>query len=81
MNLDRGTKRVRRGLFERLQGWEAAYVSRLSDGQRKAYGRGPTAEEAERNAERNWRRKYGKPKGAIIQSAAALTDSSSVAAG
>ncbi len=59
MGLEFGTKRVGLAWVELLKGWRAAYLSRASDGHRKAYGRGPTCAAAEKEAERNWLRQFG----------------------
>ena len=58
MALEFGTKQVSLTWGEVLKGWRAAYLTRLSDGHRKAYGRGSTRVAAEREAERNWIRLF-----------------------
>ena len=53
------TTRVRRGWLERLKGYERAYETELTDGERVAYGRGPTREASQQSAQRNWDAKFG----------------------
>lgn len=48
------TWRAHRNLLERLKGYEKIYETKLTDGEKTAYGRGRTREESRRKAERNW---------------------------
>ena len=48
------TRRAHRNLLERLKGYEKIYETKLTDGERTAYGRGRTREASLREAERNW---------------------------
>jgi hypothetical protein len=38
------TSRVRRGWIDRLKGYDRLYETKLTDGERAAYGRGPSRE-------------------------------------
>ena len=53
------TTRVRRGWLDRLKGYERVYETKLTDGERVAYGRGPTREASQQSAKRNWDGKFG----------------------
>jgi hypothetical protein len=52
------TARIRRGWLDRLKGFDRLYETRVTDGERIAYGRGPTRETSEQSARRNWEAKY-----------------------
>jgi hypothetical protein len=52
------TVRIRRGWLDRLKGFDRLYETEVSDGERTAYGRGPTRETSEQSARRNWEVKY-----------------------
>ena len=45
--------------MERLKGYERAYETKLTDGERVAYGRGPIREASQQSAQRNWDAKFG----------------------
>jgi hypothetical protein len=53
------TTRVRRGWLDRLKGYERVYETKLTDGERVAYRRGPTREASQQSAKRNWDGKFG----------------------
>ena len=53
------TTRVRRGWLDRLKGYKRVYETKLTDGERVAYGRGPTREASQQSAKRNWDGKFG----------------------
>jgi hypothetical protein len=53
------TKRIRRGLLDRLKGFHRLYETKVTDGERVAFGRGPTPEASQEVAERNWVSKFG----------------------
>jgi hypothetical protein len=53
------TTRVRRVWLDRLKGYERVYETKLTDGERVAYGRGPTREASQQSAKRNWDAKFG----------------------
>ncbi len=55
------TWRTRRNLIERLQGHEKMYETKVTDGERSAYGRGPTRRESLIEAKRNWLERFGDP--------------------
>jgi hypothetical protein len=48
------TWRSRRNVFERLRGYDRIYETKITDGERTAYGRGPTRGDSLTDAERNW---------------------------
>jgi hypothetical protein len=52
------TARIRRGWLDRLKGFDRLYETEVTDGERIAYGRGPTRETSEQSARRNWEFKY-----------------------
>ena len=52
------TSRVRRGWIDRLKGYVRLYETKLTDGERAAYGRGPSREASEEAALRNWNVKF-----------------------
>jgi hypothetical protein len=52
------TSRIRRGWLDRLKGFDRLYETKVTDGERVAYGRGPTREASEQSAQRNWEAKY-----------------------
>jgi hypothetical protein len=52
------TRRIRRGWLDRLRGFDRLYETELVDGQRTAYGRGPTPEASQKSAQRNWDAKF-----------------------
>ena len=52
------TSRVRRGWIDRLKGYVRLYETKLTDGERAAYGRGPSREASEEAALRNWNAKF-----------------------
>ena len=51
------TSRVRRGWIDRLKGYDRLYETKLTDGERAAYGRGP-GREASEEAVCNWNAKF-----------------------
>jgi len=53
------TQRIRRGWLDRLRGYDRLYETELTDGQRIAYGRGPTSDASQKAAQRNWEAKFG----------------------
>jgi len=55
------TWRARRNVFERIKGYEKMYQTKITDGERTAYGRGATRRESLVEAERNWLRQFGDP--------------------
>jgi hypothetical protein len=44
------TSRVRRGWIDRLKGYDRLYETKVTDGERAAYGRGPSREASEQAA-------------------------------
>ena len=48
------TSRVRRGWIDRLKGYDRVYETKVTDGERAAYGRGPSREASLQAALRNW---------------------------
>jgi hypothetical protein len=52
------TSRVRRGWLDRLKGYDRLYETKITDGERVAYGRGPSREASEQAAQRNWTAKF-----------------------
>jgi hypothetical protein len=60
-NLTYKTWRARRNLSERLAGYEKMYETKISDGERTAYGRGATRRQSLLEAERNWLKQFGDP--------------------
>jgi hypothetical protein len=52
------TCRVRRGWLDRVKGYDRLYETKLTDGERAAYGRGPSREASEEAALRNWNAKF-----------------------
>ena len=55
--LELRTLRVPRSLLERLRGYDRAYETKVTDGERAAYGRGASREASEQAALRNWNAK------------------------
>ena len=55
--LELRTSRVRRSLLERLRGYDRVYETKVTDGERAAYGRGASREASEQAALRNWNAK------------------------
>jgi hypothetical protein len=53
------TWRARRNLVERLRGFDKAYETEISDGERTARGRGQTRRESQVAAQRNWIAQFG----------------------
>ena len=56
--LDLRTSRIRRGWLDRLKGYDRLYGTKVTDGKRAAYGKGPTREASEQAALRNWNAKF-----------------------
>ena len=56
--LDLRTSRIRRGWLDRLKGYDRLYETKVTDGERAAYGKGPTREASEQAALRNWNAKF-----------------------
>jgi hypothetical protein len=54
------TARIHRGLIYRSRGFERLYQTKVTDGDRIVYGRGPTREVSEQSAQRNWDAKFGR---------------------
>ena len=54
------TVRIKRRLIDRLMGFERLYQTKLTDGQRVAYGRGETRKTSEQCAQRNWDASFGR---------------------
>jgi hypothetical protein len=52
------TSRVRRGWMDRLKGYARLYETKVTDGERAAYGRGASREASEQAALRNWNAKF-----------------------
>ena len=52
------TSRVRRGWIDRLKGYDRLYETKVTDGERVAYGRGPSREASEQAALRNWNARF-----------------------
>ena len=52
------TSRVRRGWIDRLKGYDRLYETKVTDGERAAYGRGASREASEQAALRNWNAKF-----------------------
>ena len=52
--LELRTLRVRRSWLERLRGYDRVYETKITDGERAAYGRGASREASEQAALRNW---------------------------
>jgi len=52
------TSRVRRGWLDRLKGYDRLYETKVTDGERAAYGRGASREASEQAALRNWNAKF-----------------------
>ena len=48
------TSRVRRRWIDRLKGYDRVYGTKVTDGEREAYGRGASREASEQAALRNW---------------------------
>jgi len=55
------TWRARRNVFERLKGCEKTYETKITDGERTAYGRGVSRRESLMEAELNWLKQFGDP--------------------
>jgi hypothetical protein len=55
------TVRIRRGWVDRLRGFDRLYKTKVTDGQRVIYGRGPTRAASEQSARRNWEAKFNQP--------------------
>jgi hypothetical protein len=53
------TVRVRRGWLDRLKGFDRLYETKITDGKRTTFGRGPTRETSDQAAQRNWDAKFG----------------------
>jgi hypothetical protein len=51
------TSRLRRGWLDRLKGYDRLYETKVTDGERAAYGRGASREASEQAALRNWNAK------------------------
>ena len=47
----------RRGWLDRLKGYDRLYETKVTDGERAAYGRGASREASEQAALRNWNAK------------------------
>jgi hypothetical protein len=56
--LDLRTSRIRRGWLDRLKGYDRLYETKVTDGERAAYGRGASREASEQAALRNWNAKF-----------------------
>jgi hypothetical protein len=54
------TARVRRGLVDRLKGFNRLYETRVSDGYRDAIGRGSTPQASQSAAHRMWETSFGR---------------------
>jgi hypothetical protein len=54
------TVRIRRRLIDRLIGFERLYETKVTDGQRVAYGRGTTRETSKQWAQRTWDARFGR---------------------
>jgi hypothetical protein len=54
------TERIRRRLIDRLMGFERLYETKVTDGQRVAYGRGATPKTSQQWAQRNWDARFGR---------------------
>ena len=52
------TARIRRGWIDRLKGHARLYETKVTDGERAAYGRGPSREASEHAALRNWNNRF-----------------------
>ena len=52
------TARIRRGWIDRLKGHARLYETKVTDGERAAYGRGPSREASEQAALRNWNNRF-----------------------
>ena len=48
------TVRIKRRLIDRLMGFKRLYQTKLTDGQRVAYGTGATPKTSQQRAQRNW---------------------------
>jgi hypothetical protein len=48
------TKQVPRTWLDKLKMWRRAYETRILDGNREAFGRGPTGKASRMAAERRW---------------------------
>ena len=55
--LELRTLRVWRSLLERQRGYDRVYETKVTDGERAAYGRGASREASEQVALRNWNAK------------------------
>jgi hypothetical protein len=53
------TTRIRRGVLDRLRGFDRLYKTKVTDGEHVAYGRGRTPEASQESALRNWEAKFG----------------------
>jgi hypothetical protein len=54
------TVRIKRRLIDRLMGFKRLYQTKLTDGQRVAYGTGATPKTSEQWAQRNWDARFGR---------------------
>jgi hypothetical protein len=52
------TTRFRRGLLDRLRGFDRLYETKVTDGEHVAFGRGRTREDSQESAQRNWNAKF-----------------------
>ena len=52
------TSRVRRGWIDRLKGYDRLYETKVTDGERAAYGRGPSREASDHAALRSWNNRF-----------------------
>ena len=50
--------RVRRTLLDRLRGYTQAYQTKITDGYREAYGKGPTRQESQDAAKKIWEARF-----------------------
>ena len=55
------TVRIRRGWLDRLRGFDRLYETKITDGERVTYGRGPTREASEQSARTNWEAQFSQP--------------------
>jgi hypothetical protein len=55
------TWRAHRSIIERLQGHDKIYETKVTDGDRTAYGRGATRRESLLEAERHWLEQFADP--------------------
>jgi hypothetical protein len=54
------TVRIKRRLIDRLMGFKRLYQTKLTDGQRVAYGTGATPKTSQQGPNENWDARFGR---------------------